>query len=62
MGFSHPDNFCYVCGELTFKCQKRNFIPLINKFYELYLGSKLDEKDNIWASPICCVTCVRLLT
>jgi len=27
----HSDTFCYVCGELTFKSQRRNCTPLIKK-------------------------------
>jgi hypothetical protein len=59
---NHPDIFCYVCGELTFKSQRRNFTPLIKKCYELYFGCKVSDQDNYWAPHICCVTCVRLLT
>jgi len=59
---NHPDNFCYVCSELTFKSQRRNFTPLINVCYELNLECKLDEQNKILASRICCVTCVRFLT
>lgn len=29
------DSFCYVCGELDFKSQKRNFTALVRKAYEL---------------------------
>src|SRR5215469_12817604 len=59
---SHPDNFCYVCGVLTFKSQRRHFTPLIKKCYEQYFGCKVEDQDKIWAPHMCCVTCVRFLT
>ena len=59
---SHPDNFCYVCGVLTFKSQRRHFTPLIKKCYEQYFGCKVGDQDKIWAPHMCCVTCVSLLT
>jgi hypothetical protein len=59
---NQPDNFCYVCGELTFKSQRGNFTLLFKKCYELYFGCKLGDQEKSWALCICCVTCVRLLT
>ena len=59
---NHPDTFCYLCSELTFKSQMQNFIPLINKCYKLYFGCKVGDQDKSWALYICCVICVRLLT
>ena len=57
-----PNSFCYICGELTFKFQKRSFTPLIKKCYEHYFGCKVGDQDKSWAPHVCCVTCVRLLT
>ncbi|KAJ9586154.1 hypothetical protein L9F63_020197, partial [Diploptera punctata] len=31
-------NFCYICDELAFKSQRRNFTPLVKECYELYFG------------------------
>ena len=56
------DSFCYICGELTFKAQKRNFTQLIKKCYHLYFGCKVGDQDKSWAPHICCATCVTLLT
>jgi hypothetical protein len=61
-GLNHPDTFCFMCGELTFKSQRRNFTPLIKKCDELYFGCKVGDQDKYWAPHICCVTCVRLPT
>jgi hypothetical protein len=58
----HPDTFCYLCGELTFKSQRRNFTSFIKKYYELYFGCKVCDQDKSWALHICCVTYVRLPT
>jgi hypothetical protein len=60
--FNHSDTFCYVCGERTYKYQKRNFTPLIKKWYELYFGYTVSDQDKIRAPHMCYVTCVRLLT
>jgi len=27
----HPDTFCYACGEMTFRYQRRDFTPFIKK-------------------------------
>ena len=59
---NHPDTFCYVCGEMTYKSQRRNFTPLIKKWYELHFGRTVSDQDKSWAPNICHVTCVRLLT
>ena len=59
---NHPDTFCYVCGDLTFRSQRRNVTPLITKCYELYFGCKVDYQEKTWAPHICCLPCVRLIT
>ncbi|EZA55104.1 hypothetical protein X777_05359 [Ooceraea biroi] len=59
---NHPDSFCNVCGELTFKFRRRNFIPLIKNCYQQYFGFCVSHQDKVWAPHICCITCVRLLT
>jgi hypothetical protein len=41
-----PDTFCYLCGEMTFKFQMCNFIPLIEKCYELGFGCKVGDEDK----------------
>jgi len=46
----HPNNCCYVCGEMTFQFQRRNFTPIIKKCYELYFGCKVGDQDKSWAS------------
>lgn len=51
-----------MCGELTFKSQKRTLTPLVRRAYELYFGVKLGDQDKSWAPHICCKTCVTLLT
>ena len=58
---NHPDEFCYVCGEVTFHSQRRNFTPLVSKCYLEYFGFPVRHQDKSWAPHICCLTCVRLL-
>lgn len=50
------DNFCYVCGEVTFASQKRELTPLIKTAYYHYFDCKIDE-DKPWAPHICCNSC-----
>jgi hypothetical protein len=57
-----PDNFCYVCGDLTFQDQRRRLMPLVKKCYELYFGCKVGDQDKNWAPHICCSACVKRLT
>ena len=59
---NNSSTFCYVCGWLTFKSPRRNFIPLFKKCCELSFGCKVGDEDKRWALQISCVTCVRLLT
>lgn len=55
------NNFCFVCGELTFKAQRRNFTPLIRRAYHCYFNNKIDQ-NKTWAPEICCTKCVTLLS
>ena len=47
------DNFCYICGEVTFVSQKRNMTAVIKKAYNLYYGCKIGDQDKSWAPHIC---------
>ena len=42
---NYPNNFCYVCGDLTFKDQRRSLAPLIRQCYELYFGCKVGDQE-----------------
>lgn len=57
-----PNSFCYICGELTFIKQRRNFTDLILKCYREYFGFSVAHQDKAWAPHICCCTCVKNLT
>lgn len=59
---NNANNFCYVCGEITFKSQKRTFTQLVRRAYELYFGVKVGDQEKSWAPHICCKTCLTLLT
>ena len=50
---NNPDNFCYICGEVTFASRKCSFTPTIKKAYFLDFGSK----DKKWAPHMCCTAC-----
>ena len=58
---NHPDIVCYACGEMTFKSQRRHFIPLTTECFELHFECTFGDQDKSWAPHICCVPCVRLL-
>jgi len=51
-----------MCGEVTFKSQRRSFTSLIKKCYEHYFSCKVGDQDESWAPHFCCVTCARLPT
>lgn len=55
------DNFCYVCGEVTFSSQKQQITPLIRKAYQFYFGCKIGDQDKAWAPHIICNTCASNL-
>jgi hypothetical protein len=55
------DNFCYICGEVTFSSQKRAITPIIRKAYHLYFGCQIGDQDKSWAPQICCNTCAANL-
>ena len=56
------NNFCYVCGEVTFKSQKRQITPLIKRAYHLYFGCKIGDQDKPWSPHITCNTCASSLS
>lgn len=51
------NNFCYICGEITFCSQKRNLTPLVKTAYQHYFGMKVGDQDKSWAPHICCNAC-----
>lgn len=56
-----PDNFCYICGEVTFASQKCGISPIIKKAYHLYFGCKIGNQEKNWALHICCNNCANNL-
>jgi hypothetical protein len=44
---NHPDTFHYVCGEPTFKSQRRNFTSLVKICCELYFGRTFGLKIKV---------------
>ena len=56
-----PDNFCYICGQITFAQQKCKITSLIEKAYYLYFGCKIGDQVKSWAPHICCNTCASNL-
>lgn len=51
------NNFCYICGEVTFAAQKKNISATVKKAYHLYFGCKIGDQDKDWAPHVCCRTC-----
>jgi hypothetical protein len=52
-----PDNFCYICGEVTFSTRKHPLTPVVQKAYECCFGCKVRDQDKEWAHHACCVSC-----
>ncbi|GBM94668.1 hypothetical protein AVEN_219209-1, partial [Araneus ventricosus] len=59
---NHPNSFCYVCGELTFKSQRKHLTPLVKKSYALYFGCIISDQDKSWAPHIACKSCCSNMT
>lgn len=55
------NNFCYICGEVTFLSQKRSITKVIKTAYSLYFGCRIGDQDKSWAPHICCNTCAANL-
>ncbi|GBN01256.1 hypothetical protein AVEN_114379-1 [Araneus ventricosus] len=56
------DNFCYICGELTFAAQQNIISAVVKKAYHLYFGCKIGDQDKYWAPHVCCRTCAITLS
>lgn len=54
---NHPDNFCYICGQLTIKSQRRNLTPLVKNCYFNYFGFAVRNLDKTWTPSVCCAQC-----
>ena len=56
------DSFCYICGLLTIKKNRRSITPLVKKLYSLYFGCEVGDQDKEWAPHVCCATCFSCLS
>ena len=56
------DNFCYICGEVTFANQKKSITSKVKKAYHAYFECKVGDQDKPWAPHICCATCTTQLS
>ena len=57
----NADNFCYICGEVTFALQKQTLTAMVRKAYHFYFGCKIGDQDKSWAPHYCCNTCASNL-
>jgi len=55
------DNFCYICGEVTFSTRKHPLTLMVKKAYECYFGCKVGDQDKKWAPHVSCISCARIL-
>ena len=56
------DNFCYICGEVTFARQRKATTTIVKKAYHLYFGCKIGDQDKSWALHIFCRKCATDLS
>ena len=56
------DNFCYICGEVTFARQRKAITMIVKKVYHLYFGCKIGDQDKSWVPHICCRKCATNLS
>lgn len=54
---NHPDIFCYVCGNLTTKVQRRTITMDLKRVYKSYFGCHLGDQDKLWAPHQICSAC-----
>lgn len=57
-----PDSFCYICGELTLKKNRRSITERVKKLYHLYFDCKIGDQDKPWSPHICCINCSSSLS
>jgi len=60
--FNSADNFCYICGEVTFERQREAITAIVKWVYHLFFGGKIGEQDKSWAPQICCLKCATNLS
>ena len=58
---SDPDKFCYICGQYTFKKQRKAITDFVRKVHLAYFKVKLGDQDKPWAPHIVCKACVENL-
>lgn len=58
---NHPDVFCYVCGEYTFKENRKPVTDFVKRAYNAYFSVKLGDQDKLWAPHFVCKTCTEHL-
>jgi hypothetical protein len=56
-----PENFYYICREVTFSTQKHQLTPMVKKAYECYYGCKVGDQDEKWASHVCFISSATIL-
>ena len=56
-----PDKFCYICGQYTFKKQRKTITDFVRKVYLAYFKVKLGDQDKLWPPHIVCKACVEKL-
>ena len=54
---NNPDNFYYICEEVTFASRKCSITPTTKKAYFLDFGCKVRDQDKKWAPHLCCTMC-----
>jgi len=52
-----PDDFYYICGEVTFSTRKCPLTSMVKKAYEGYFGCKVGDQDKKCAPHVCCISC-----
>ncbi|KAJ8666453.1 hypothetical protein QAD02_008115 [Eretmocerus hayati] len=57
----HPDQFCHVCGTLTFKGEIQAFIPSSISLHHSYSNRDVSDQDESYMPHGVCATCNRSL-
>ena len=58
---NNPDVFCYICGEYTFKENRKTVSDFVKRANLGYFGVSVGDQDKTWAPHQVWKTCIEHL-
>lgn len=56
-----PDKFCFICGQVILKSQRKGVTPLLQTAYRSYFSAELPNRNCSWVPQYSCCSCYRAL-